>query len=236
MIHVLEGGTDAAMMILFDPEALPDDYDERVREDAMEVIERAAGEGRLLRLEPGGDGGYSIGLCIGEGPPGDAPGPGRRVAEADRLRVVGGRLFFAGVEYGFRGDDAFLAKRPHMGESAEVSPGEYRVLVYEADYPEGFFEDRLRERASPVGMRLDSAMTRFLLPLGSLGAISGLVGLVALGWREWRITALPVSLAMILPAALVSLTRAYREAREARREVAREFPDYWAVLEPVGSS
>ncbi|AMV37842.1 hypothetical protein [Planctomyces sp. SH-PL62] len=233
MIQFLEGGTDAAALLLFDPEALPDDFDDRTRDDPSGAIEEAVGLGRAFLLTTDGDGDFALGVCVGEGPPEELEAFLRPIGEVDRFPVVGGSLQFAGVEYAFRRDDAALAKHPHMGGSADVPPGVYRLRVHEADYPESFLEERMRGRSSAAGLRLLSLMNRRLLPLGSLGAIVGVVSLLFLGWRDWRATALPVCLAMVLPAVLVSRLRTYREARDAGREIARELPDYWAVLEPV---
>jgi len=233
MTHDLDGGTETAAMILFDPESLPDDYDERTRGDAAAVVAEAAERGGLFLIDAGAGGLYDLRLMVGEGLPDDVATLVRPVGEVGRFRVAGGRLHFAGVEYGFRRDDSRLAKRPNMGSSCEVPPGTYRLQAYRMDDPEGFIEDRLRERTSPLALRLDAIMRRWLLPIGSLGAIAGVVGLVTLGWREWRVTALPVSLAMVLPAAVLSFTRTYRDAREARRRVAAECADYWAVMEPA---
>lgn len=232
MIHILTGGTDAAAMILFDPQALPDDFDERGDGGEADVVEKAAGAGRLFRLETGGDGFYSLGLCVGEEPPEDVVDFLRLVDEADRL-IVHDRLLFTGVEYGFRDDGSSLVKHPHMGEYADVPAGTYRLRLYVVDYPEGIVEDRLRERVPAAAIRLDGLMRRFLLPVGSLGAISGMIGLALTGWREWRLTTLPISLVMVLPAVVVSLLPAYRETREARREVEDGLPDYWAALNRV---
>jgi hypothetical protein len=158
----------------------------------------------------------------------------RPFGEVERFHVVGGQLFFAGVEYGFRRDDVQLATRPNMGSSCDVPPGTYRLRVYRLADPAGFIEDRLRERVSPGALRLEAFTRRWLLPIGSLGALAGIIGLMTQGWREWRVSALPLSLAMVLPAAVLTLTRAYRDAREARREVAADYAEFWAVLEPVG--
>lgn len=233
MIHDLEGGTETAAMILFDPEALPDDYDGRVREDAAAVVAQAAEQGGLFLLDVGDGGVYDLRLLIGEELPEDVAAQVTPAGEAERFRVVGGRLHFAGVEYGFRRDDSQLAGHPDMGEACDAPPGTYRLRAYRMEDPSGFIEHRLRQTASPAGLRLDAIMRRWLLPIGSLGAIAGVIGLVTLGWREWRVTALPVSLAMVLPAAVLSLSRTYRDVREARRVAARDCADYWVVMQPA---
>ncbi|WP_165253377.1 hypothetical protein [Paludisphaera soli] len=233
MIHVLEGGTDAASMILFDPDSLPDDFDDRAREDPAAAIEAAAAAGRLCKLEPGSDGSYTLGVCVGEGPPAGLAGFLRPLSEADRFLVVGGRLHFAGIEGVSRQGAPSTAESSQGGDSVAIPPGVYRLRVQEADYSDEFLEGRMRERTSAAGLRLLAIMNRRLLPLGTFGTLAGFVSLLILGWRDWRVTALPLCLAMVLPAIVVSRLRSYREARDAGRELSRDLPDYWAVLEPI---
>lgn len=233
MIHDFEGGTRTAAMILFDPEALPDDYDGRVRGDAAAVVREAEGQGGLFLLDVGAPGMYGLRVMIGERLPDDVAAAARPVGEAERLRVVGGGLVFAGVEYGFRRDDSQLSRRPDMGSACDVPAGTYRLRAYRLDDPGGFLEGRLRERVSPGALWLYAFVRRWLLPIGSLGAIAAMIGLITQGWADWRVTTLPLTLAMVVPAAVLSSTRSYREVREARREIAAECAEFWAVLEPV---
>jgi len=233
LTHDLEGGTQTAAMILFDPDSLPDDYDERVRGDAAAVVAEAAEAGGLFLLDVGEPGAYALRLTVGERLPDDVAPQVRLMGAVERFRVAGGRVFLAGVEYGFRRDDSQLRKRPDMGSSCAIAPGTYRLSIHCLRDPEQYVSDRLRDLSSPAGLRLDAFMRRWLLPVGSLGTIAAAVGYFTLGWREWRVTILPVSLAMVLPAALLSLTQTYRQAREARRQVAAEYVDFHAVLDPI---
>jgi hypothetical protein len=57
VIPVLEGGTDAGSMLIFDPTTLPDDYDVRIRHDPIAVIERLFDDGCLYWLNTASDGG-----------------------------------------------------------------------------------------------------------------------------------------------------------------------------------
>jgi hypothetical protein len=146
--HVLEGGTDAGSMVIFDPDTLPDDYEVRVRHDPVAVIERLSDDGWLYRLDTTSDGGYSLGICIGGCLPGEVAGFARPLGEATRFIVASGRLYFTGLEYAVRHDDSFLRRHPHMGACYEIPAGTYRLTLYEMDYPEDFHEDLSRQRLS----------------------------------------------------------------------------------------
>lgn len=49
MKYVIEAGTDAASLLLFDPAALPADFERRFQHDAVETLERLAGDGSAFR-------------------------------------------------------------------------------------------------------------------------------------------------------------------------------------------
>ena len=228
---VLVGGTDAASMLIFDPAALPEDYDSRARHDPIAVIEQLAADQRLYWLETAGDGGYSLGVCVCGRLPSETEGFARPLGNATRFAVPSGRLYFTGIEYAFRLDDAYLRKHPHMGTFQEIPPGTYRLALYEMDYPEGFHEDLLRKRISPGWFRLYSLMGG-LIPLGCMGLLVLAASPFLLGLRVWSVTALPCCLVLALPAIVLSRTRTYREARGLHLALQHEYPDYLATLEP----
>jgi hypothetical protein len=229
---VLEGGTDAASMLIFDPGALPEDFDIRAREDPIAVIEPLAAAGRLYWLDTAADGGYSLGLCV------DRPLPlgmlkfAKFAGEADRFSAPSGRVYFAGIEYAFRDDDSFLRKHPHMGAYREIPRGGHHLRLFEMVYPEDFHEDLLRESLSPGAIRL-LALMNSLISLGCLAALGLVVSPLWLGLRLWCTTVLPLALMLILPAVALSRTRSYREARRLEHEIRRRCADYLATLDPV---
>lgn len=230
MIHVLEGGTDAGSMLIFDPATLPDDFDARLRHDPIAVIERLFDTGCLYWLDTASDGAYSLGICVGGCLPDEVAGYARPLGVAARFTAASGRLYFTGIEYAFRHDDSSLRRYPHMGGCYEIPAGTYHLTLYEMDYPEDFHEDLLRQRLSAGDFRLYSLMGR-LIPLGCIVAISLAVSPLFLGLRLWSVTALPLCLALVLPAILISRSRSYCEASHSHSAVQREYPDYCATLE-----
>ena len=119
----LEAGTDAATLLVFDPAALPPDYDRRRDHDPLELHEALAEQGRALLFETGADGIYRLHLYVDEPVPADVRAACQNPITVERFQIPSGRLYFTGAEYGFRRDDAFLRAYPQMGASAEVGAG-----------------------------------------------------------------------------------------------------------------
>jgi hypothetical protein len=223
---VLEGGTDAASMLIFDPGALPDDYDERMRPDPLAAIEPLAGNGNLYWLNTDSDGGYSLGVCLDGRLPGELSRFAKPLGVAGRFAAPSGRLFFTGIEYAFRHDDRLLRRYPHMGACQPIPSGVYQLALYEMDYPEGFPEGLLRERLPANALRLYTLLNDWLIPLICIGVLLLFVSLLGLGARVWSITALPAGLALVLPVVLLSRTPTYRQARGLLLDLQRRYPDY----------
>jgi hypothetical protein len=230
---VLEGGTDAASMLIFDPGALPDDYDERMRSDPSAAIEPLAEKGKLYWLNTDSDGGYSLGVCLDGRLPGELSRFAKPLGVAGRFAAPSGRLFFTGIEYAFRHDDRFLLRYPHMGACQPIPPGVYHLALYEMDYPEGFHEELLRERLPATVFRLYTLMSHWLIPLICVGVLLLSVSLFSLGVRVWSVTALPAGLALVLPVVLLSRTPTYRRVRGLLLDLQRRYPDYMVTVVPA---
>jgi hypothetical protein len=226
---MLEGGTDAGSMLLFDPAALPHDYDSQMRDDPMAVIEPLAADGRIYWLDTQADGGYDLGVYLADELPPNYKKFARQLGVAERFAVTSGKLYFTGIEYVFRDDDTFLRKHPHMGSSQDVTPGVYHLTLYDMEYPEDFHEDLLRQRIPARQFRAWSLMN-LLVPLGCTSTLATLVSPFLLGRRMWVRIALPLWLALTLPAILLSRSHSYRAAVETQRAIEREYPGYFAVL------
>jgi hypothetical protein len=61
MRHIIEAGTDGGSVCFFDPAALPEDFDMRVPNEAGEIIDTLATQGRMW-WGGDGDGGYLMHL------------------------------------------------------------------------------------------------------------------------------------------------------------------------------
>jgi hypothetical protein len=235
MICVLHGGTDAASMLIFDPAALPDDFDRRVQDDPMAAIEQLRDEGRLYWLNTESDGSYSLGVCTNDSLPPNLARFGRLLGEAGSFAAPSGRIYFTGIEYGFRHDDSFLRRHSHMGAYCQIPGGTYCLSLYEMEYPEDFHDDVLRRTVSAREFRLYSLMNG-LIPLACMSVVSLAVSLPLLGVRLWSVIALPVCVALALPAILISRSGPYRRTRRAHLDIQRAHPDFSATLRATSGS
>jgi hypothetical protein len=229
-VHVtLTAGSDAGGVVLFDPAALPDDFDTAMQADPMPQLERLGADGRLFWINTEGDGSFSLGV-FADGLP-DALRPyAKTLQSTDRFRVPGGRLFFTGVEYAFRSDDSLLRKYPHMGEALDWPAGEYAAVLVEFVYPDDFHERLLRDGLTPCesfSFRLTSA----LIPVG---CVSFLLLFVAAYWlwkaNTWAFVVLPILLFLVALPLVVARLPVYRRADAAYTMIQREFPAYGVVL------
>jgi len=100
------------------------------------------------------------------------------------------------------------------------------------EYPLELAEDLLRQRIPARSYRLYKLIDRVIL-LGCLGLIVLAITPFALGLRLWAISVLPLGLAAILSPLILSRTKAYREAYRGSEAIHREYPDYWAILQPA---
>ncbi len=263
MIHHVTAGTDGATLALFDPAALPPDFDSRFAEDPVGLAGALQNEGRFWFGGTGGDGSYQFTIAEDEPPP-TAPAGAvpTEIFRHDNFQIPSGKLFIAGMEYAandpMQGSDctpkgglsAFA-----MGRSVEVRPGVHRLVVTQLEYDE---DERSAVVGSvlPPGRRVTRGLHQMLLVicyllafvLGGIGGlafviallgklIQGLVGdpLFAVGWHAFPWFAGALLLAGALFAAAQALNRlGWHSLGEEDLEKKRgEFPDFIVRLERV---
>lgn len=234
MHWTLEGGTDAGSMVIFDPAALPSDFDKRKHENPFDLLEQLTQAGLLYWLNTASDGGYTLGVYLSHELPQHVKPYAQRLDTCREFHVPSGRLYFTGVEYAFQEDDSFLRKYPGMGEAAEIRPGRYWADLFEFEYPEDFYEDLLRQRLPADQFRLHNLMNT-LAPIGCVTPLAafGLLALLkwaGLHWTVWAVTVLPVGLILIALPIYLSRLPGYREADAVSRALDKEFPAYGILL------
>ena len=230
MYRILEGGTDAASMVLFDPAALPDDFDVRQRQDPLEQIESLMHAGKLYWLQTCADGGHELGVYVDTPLPDQLTPYAKRLDTLDRFHVPSGRLFFTGIEYAFHADDADLRKHPSMGEATELAAGIYRAEFFEFDYPPEFHDGLLQQRLPAAQLRIHSLMNT-LVPIGCISFLA-LLGVLYWSWKNgWASIAIPFLVILIVLPLIVSRLPAYRRANAVYKDIQKEFLGYAVVLQ-----
>jgi hypothetical protein len=235
MDRVLEGGTDAGSMVIFDPAALPDEFDTILKSDPAEQLEDLMEVGRLYWLNTMGDGGYTLGVYVGDRLPEHVEPYSKQMDAFEVLHLPSGRLFFAGVEYVFQSDDSALRKYPHMGEFAELQPGRYRAEFFEFEYPEDFHERLLRQQLPATQFRAHQLMNA-LAPIGCISLLGVIASLVWLRWGTVKTIIVVCLLALIALPMLLSRLPSYRRASVVYKNIQKEFCDYGVLLHSLEHS
>jgi hypothetical protein len=96
------------------------------------------------------DGAYLLHAYVDEPIPASLQPFARDPIVVENFSVPSGRLYFTGAEYGFRENDAFLRKHPHMGGSCSIPPGLIGSSVFRMEYPEGLQERLLKAGLCPA--------------------------------------------------------------------------------------
>jgi hypothetical protein len=232
MDRALKGGTDAGSMVVFDPAALPDEFDVRQSRNPISQLEDLMRAGRLYWLDPHADGSYTLGVYFGAALPERVKPFANTLGACDPLHIPSGRLFFSGVEYAFHTDDSLLRKYRHMGECAAVNPGLYRAEFFEFQYPEGFEETLLEGKLSPLQLRAFRCMN-ILAPAGCISVLGLVASLGLLHYSTWGLLAVACSFMLIALPILWSRLPAYRQAVAVQDEVEKEFPAYGVLLPSI---
>ncbi len=232
MRHVIEAGTDASSMVLFDPGALPGDFERLFQTGSAEILERLDREGKVCWITVDGDGGYSLHAYVDERVPRELERCAVEPETIEEFPVPTGRLVFAGSEYAFPEDDGLLRNHPHMGGCFLVQPGVYRLRVFRTQYPKHLVEQLFRNQASPWEYCLWMSMI-LLIPL----AVAAWIGLVVIFFTTVHVP-FPSFLAPLLALVfaspfLVRRLETYRSAKERFASLEREYPALVAQLEFV---
>ncbi len=229
MRYLIEAGTDAASLLLFDPAALSADFDREFRSASVETLERLTRSGRAFWINTDGDGSYLLHAYVDEPIPEELRACVRDPQAVLEFQVPSGHLFLTGSECAFREDSSFLSKHPHMGGSVAIRPGIYQLTVYRTAFPTGLLEGEFRATVSPWEYRLWRSMT-VLIPL----AIAAWIGLVVIYFTTARVPYhhyLSAVLALIFAVPfVVRWSDPYRALKKQFALMEREFPSLVAWL------
>ncbi len=229
MIISASGGTDGANIVLFWPDNLPDDADQRLQDDPIELVESLRDDGKLIWFPCDGDGHYRALIFV-------------QTAIADELSefckdgehypklVVNGEGYFGGMEYMFKTDRSFLDRYPHMCEQVAIPNGTYSATVYFTDVPESHHYEWLVDHVGHRSVRL-WMLQRGLVALSVSSAYISLFSVFSssLSWTAWMWIA-ALSTACVATAVGLARSKACKAVANAKAEYERTFPAYVVQL------
>ena len=153
MRHIVETGTDIAIIGFFDAATLPKNYAAQAKADQMGLFARLSQAGCLWYVETGSDGAYLFHFYVEEPLPELVRKYSEEPKTIPRFQVPSGELWACGAEYispdprvgrNF-GPEGGLGKYPHMGGSFRIPAGEYEVTVWRTEWPDELIEDKIKD-------------------------------------------------------------------------------------------
>jgi hypothetical protein len=227
MRQSLHGATDAATMVLFWPELLPDDFQARFENDPFALLEQLRAENRAIWFPCDSDGDYHLSIFIDC----EIPEELRKIEKAAEIRFVlhaKGPAYFGGGEYLFKHDNHSLTKHPHMRQRAEIPDGIYDVKSYCLWQGECHYEDWMLQQ---VGLAAKRRWELFgaMVACSIVGMIATLFACAFLSWPYWS-PFVGAEACLILSAIMLHRSELYQRAEKANREYGVRFPSYIVEL------
>jgi len=226
---IAEAGTDGAIVALWDPEALPEGFDDRYRHESLELLELLQSEGKLFWTETGSDGAFLLHLFVDQAAPDHLAPYLQDPVEIPAFQVPGGTLWFAGAEYVYRVEGELLRAHPHMGTRMELPAGVYRACFRRCEYPDDFIEDQVRSRLGNDAYRFRDA-SGGLIAAATFVSLAGIIALIFSRFAPWSIGIIAVGALLWVAVAKLSRSDRYREVGRRSEEIEREFPSMIAEL------
>lgn len=242
MKHIINTGTDVATLCFFDPDALPEDLDFKIKEDRAAVCSVLVQEGRIGWIDYDSDGGYIFHFYVNEPVPPQllehAPHPQR----IEKLLVPGGRIWVCGAEFLKKvPSQGGLRKHPHMGGSFALKPGEYQTTIWQPEWPEDASERALRVKAgaeSSAHEKLIGTITGLLVATIIFGGFALVFATLVILEKTgelpmWQQLAWCYILAAIIACGFLFRRLKRLESNSLRKEVEAEFPSFVVQLQSI---
>jgi hypothetical protein len=215
--YFLDAGTDAACVALFDPAALPDDFDRHWEESPIEFARVLQQEGRMFFVETGADGSYSLELFVDEEVPENLCTYAADPIELPRFRIPGGTLLFCGGEYAAREAQESVANR------ASLVAGEYHAKFWRTEYPQEMVYNMVKSKLGPIRHGVET----FIGTMTGLAIVSSVLLLPALlffWFAQWVWIGLAISLPLAGLGMFVLKLPYFERIQADRRGVEKEYP------------
>jgi hypothetical protein len=220
------GSTEIGFLVLFWPELLPADFDERDLSHPDELancIDGLQAAGKLIWFPDVPNGDHTLGLFVDEAPPEELQNYCTLSLKMESLQVAGDG-WFGGLEAIFRADRSYLDRRPRKCSAVQIPAGEYLAELFVTEVPAAVYEDWIRREAGESAQRWWWVQTWF----AAVGVVAAMVcvGCLFLAAQEIILATFAGSAMLLLIAWLMSLSPGYQRVQQARREYAAAYPNF----------
>jgi hypothetical protein len=229
---MVEVGTDVAALAMGDIEAIGELLNAPNMDAWTERRDRATSSEILWRTDTGSDGSFLLHLFVDEPPRSDLAPYLKDPVAFSRFPIPSGRVLVAGEECFVKPKLDQLT----MGKVVEITPGNFSLTAYRAEYPDDLAERRLRENASPEEVRawsIGNAMPAICV-IGTLLCLLASAVLYAV-FTSVAIAGIPMAFAIAAWFGQTWFRRqaSYRAAQDLYQRFEREYPSVVIVLKSL---
>jgi hypothetical protein len=229
MVHLLEATTHAASVAVYDPQALPTNFESDWQRDRLAAAQTLRDDGEMFWIYTGKNGTFGLAVCVDEEAPQTLRPYLRESIIVPRLKVPSGALTFRGAEHANR------EPRPDKSETLQLAPGIYKATFYRTEYPPGLMARELSGVVGAFAVRFEKFIG-FLMGASVVGAIGALVAMLLTSFAVWTIALEAVCAVLFFVAAyLFQSNERLHLAQDESRAVQRKYPSAVALLRRIAA-
>lgn len=233
MKYVLESGTDSALHILYDPQALKHFSVEKLEAEGWQVPVGELEVGNVMTCDTASDGSILYWILLDEGLPENVRAKISKSAQDILLRIPNGKLVASGIEY-FGLEEEIEAAKPFdpekysMVTGCSLPAGNYLADTYWISWNYSLDIAPEKERQSGIWTARFRPILEMVYMTGCMiflfTSFLGLLGLW-LGWTVFTTVPYVVLFAAVLLLLGILAVTDTKAARRKSREISAQFPD-----------
>lgn len=215
-------------LLLFDPLALPGDYD-TTDEPQIEIIGAADADDKVIWIDAPATRTHQLMAFI------DEPVSPRFESlleiqrDLKKFTVTSGVVIFSGAEFAYRNDDSGLTESPDRGAPIQITPGDWDVELFRLRNVDAIIDKKFRQQTTELQYRIFQ-VNSWLTAAAALLVFAALVCAFISPLTLWLTTWLPATGALVVLAIVTRLSSAFRTAHRRIRDLRDLYPDFVAVF------
>lgn len=147
MPTVIEAGSDAACLCLYDPSAVPEALSSAKGRGRQKIIDQIVAKQRAWLLRTGGDGSFVVRIYVNEHVPDELSHRAKEKTEGSRLTLETDQLCLTGIE-DVRRQATDAGDEPiRIAPGLSLPPGTYELSMWTFNWPEKAIADAYQKRA-----------------------------------------------------------------------------------------
>ena len=219
--------TEAGMLCLFDPAALPADILAQSFASNLDYLQALSRRGIVHLAGTGGQGSFLLHVYVDEPIPVDLVAQAAERSELPGFPIPSGRVFFAGAEELSPDVETRLTREPALRPVIAVPPGLYSITLYRTAFAEALRARRLAEHVGRTYAWLLHNLGWFVLPVAASAVLTVLSFFL---FSLWLDAVLPFLVFFSVLLGVTAQLPGVRRARRAQRMLSLNYPSIVAVL------